>query len=271
MEKKVKMIPNLLSLQNRTALITGAAGNLGAIFSETLASLGANLILVDLEASNLALLKNKISEKFDVKIETFVTDLENRKDRQKLIEAVNCDYQKLDILINNAAIVATDNLSGWTSEWESQSLDSWNRGLEVNLTSVFDLSKGLTKLLSTSENGTIINIGSLYGHLGPDWALYAGTGMGNSAAYSTSKGAIIQLTRWMGTTLSPKIRVNCLSPGGIFRDQDEVFHKRFKDKTPLGRMATEQDYVGPISFLASDMSAYMTGQNLIVDGGYSVM
>jgi len=265
------MKTELSNLQGRTALITGGAGNLGFVFSQTLASLGANLILVDLDESRLASVKSKILNMHDVNIQTFVTDLEKDIDRQKLIAEINRNYEKLDILINNAAIVATNNLLGWTSSWESQNIESWRRGLEVNITAVFDLSKGLTNLIRASQHGTIVNIGSLYGHLGPDWNLYMGTDMGNSASYSASKGAIIQLTRWMATTLSPDIRVNCLSPGGIFRQQDEAFQERFKGKTPLGRMATEQDYVGPITFLATDMSAYMTGQNVIVDGGYSVM
>jgi NAD(P)-dependent dehydrogenase (short-subunit alcohol dehydrogenase family) len=105
---------------------------------------------------------------------------------------------------------------------------------------------------------------------GPDWGLYENTGVGNPAAYGASKGGLIQLTRWLSTTLAPNVRVNAISPGGIFRGQDTTFVSRYESKTPLGRMATEEDFCGVIAFLSSDQSKYVTGQNLSVDGGWGV-
>ena len=142
--------------------------------------------------------------------------------------------------------------------------------MEVNLTAVFDLCQGVTPLLRASTGPNIINIASIYGHYGPDWSLYKGTTMGNPAAYNASKGGLIQFTRWLATTLAPDVRVNAISPGGIFRNQPEIFVNRYKAKTPLGRMATEDDFRGIIAYLASDLSKYMTGQNLTVDGGWGV-
>jgi NAD(P)-dependent dehydrogenase (short-subunit alcohol dehydrogenase family) len=157
---------------------------------------------------------------------------------------------------------------GWSGSLSSQSVDTWRRALEVNLTAVFDLSKGLLPLLEESKGSNIINISSIYGLQGPDWSLYEGTSMGNPAAYSASKSGLIGLTHWLATTLSPKVRVNAIAPGGIYRNQPKEFVERYSARTPLRRMATEDDFRGAISFLASDMSQYVTGHTLVVDGGW---
>src|SRR5437870_1912890 len=112
-------------------------------------------------------------------------------------------------------------------------------------------------------------IGSIYGVVGPDLALYEGTPLGNPAAYAASKGGLLQFTRWLATSLAPRVRVNMLSPGGVERGQAEQFRTRYVAKTPLARMATEEDFKGAVAYLASDLSAYVTGQNLIVDGGWT--
>ena len=122
----------------------------------------------------------------------------------------------------------------------------------------------------SSESGNIVNIASIYGEFGPDWRLYEGTSMGNAAAYSVSKGGLIQLTRWLATTLAPAIRVNAISPGGIWRNQPEAFVARYSSRTPLSRMATEDDLRGAIAYMASDLSQYVTGQTLAVDGGWGI-
>jgi NAD(P)-dependent dehydrogenase (short-subunit alcohol dehydrogenase family) len=125
-------------------------------------------------------------------------------------------------------------------------------------------------MLKKSKAGSIINIASIYGAYAPDYSLYEGTSMGNPAGYSASKGGLIQLTRWLSTTVAPDICVNSISPGGIWRKQPEKFVKRYERRTPLARMATEEDFKGVIAYLISDMSAYVTGQNIVVDGGWSV-
>ena len=128
-------------------------------------------------------------------------------------------------------------------------------------------TRDLAPRLRISGNGSIINIGSIYGVVAPDYSLYAGTNMGNPAAYAASKGGLIQLTKWLSTTLAKEIRVNSISPGGIFRDQPKEFVSKYEIKTPLGRMATEEDFKGIIAYLSSDLSAYVTGQTLHVCGG----
>jgi len=126
-------------------------------------------------------------------------------------------------------------------------------------------------MLASSQNASIVNIASIYGLHAPDWSLYEGTALGNPAAYGVSKGGLIQLTRWLSTTLAPTVRVNAIAPGGIFRSQPEEFVKKYSSKTPLNRMASENDFQGAIAFLATDLSKYVTGQVLSVDGGWGVL
>ena len=257
---------DLINLNDRTALITGAAGSLGQEIAITIAELGGNLILVDKPGSNLTEIEKKIQRYWSVEVVSLNYDLEIECDRANLVDKVN----EIDILINNAAFVGDSDLDGWTTDFSSQTLDTWRRAFEVNLTAVFDLSKGLSPKLQKSQNGSIINISSIYGINAPDYSLYDGTSMGNPAAYAASKGGLIQLTRWMASTLAPKVRVNSISPGGIYRGQPKSFVKRYESRTPLKRMASEKDLKGAITFLSSDLSEYVTGHNLIVDGGWSI-
>lgn len=263
-------IAALMSLKGRRALITGAAGRIGRVIAQTLAELGADLMLVDLPGSSYGPLVQEIKHDWRVKVQTFDCDLEVQGDRGRLVESVRQQEGGLDVLVNNAALVGTSGLQGWITDFEQQTVETWRRALEVNLTTAFDLSKSFAPLLKRSKGGSIINIASIYGSYGPDCSLYEGTEMGNSAAYAASKGGLIQLTRWMATTLAPQVRVNTISPGGVFRSQPEVFVKRYEARTPLARMANEDDFRGAIAYLASDLSLYVTGHNLAVDGGWGI-
>ncbi len=256
-------------MKNKNTLITGAAGKLGKLISLTLAELGSNLILIDKFKGDLTRLKLEINEKYNVDVKIFEVDLEDEYARERLVKTLEEKIEFLNCLINNAAFVGTANLKGWAVEFEDQSLDTWRRAFEVNVTAPFHLSQLLKNLLKASEGGNIINIASIYGYLGPDWKLYENNNLANPAAYSCSKGALIQLTKWLSTTLAPEIRVNSISPGGIFRNQPKNFITKYTDKTPLKRMAREEDFSGVIALLASDESKYITGQNFIVDGGFS--
>jgi len=269
-KSKVTTIKELSNLQKRRALITGATGYLGRIMAETLAELGANLVLVDRLEVDCCELCEALMNRWGVQVEYYVCDLELQNQRADLIDWLTSSDQAINILINNAAFVGTSDLVGWGVPFQEQTLETWRRALEVNLTAIFDLCQGLTPILKNVDGASIINIGSIYGVHGPDWSLYAGTSMGNAAAYAASKGGLIQFTRWLCTTISPNIRVNTISPGGIYRGQSETFVKRYVEKTPLGRMATEDDFRGAIAYLASDLSKYVTGQNLMVDGGFGV-
>jgi NAD(P)-dependent dehydrogenase (short-subunit alcohol dehydrogenase family) len=263
-------IKELSNLSGRRALITGATGGLGKVFADTLAELGADLILVDLPDSDFESLNADLTNRWGVKIENHICDLEVQTQRSELITQLKNSGQGLSILINNAAFIGATDLPGWVVPFEEQSIDTWRRALEVNLTAIFDLSQGLLPLLKSSPGSNIVNIASIYGSYGPDWSLYEGTHMSNPAAYGASKGGLIQFTRWLATTIAPEVRVNAISPGGIFRNQPNKFIKRYEAKTPLGRMASEEDFRGAIAYLTSDLSRYVTGVNLAVEGGWGI-
>lgn len=263
-------ISELMNLKGRRALITGATGGIGKVMADTLAELGADLVLVDRPSSDFQSLAEALTQRWGSKIQHRYCDLEEQEQRTGLTDWMKNSGEGLNILINNAAFVGTSELKGWATPFEEQTVVAWRRALEVNLTAVFDLCQGLTPLLKVAEGASIINIASIYGKYGPDWSLYEGTCMSNPAAYGASKAGLIQFTRWLATTIAPHVRVNAISPGGVFRSQPEKFVQRYESKTPLGRMAIEDDFRGVVAYLASDLSRYVTGQNIAVDGGWGV-
>jgi len=266
-----KLISDLISLEGRTVLLTGACGAIGSVIAAGLAELKASLILVDLPTTNGDALKNLLIKKFGIEASFIACNLESIEERKKFIDKILKKYFSIEVLINNAAFIGSAKLDGWAVKFEKQSIETWNRVLDVNLTSIFHLSRDLTPLLKESKyGGSIINISSIYGIYGPDWSLYEGTDMANPASYAVSKGGVLQLTRWLSTTLCPEIRVNAISPGGIYRGQNESFVRRYVDRTPLGRMGNEEDLLGGIIYLATDLSKYVTGQNLSIDGGWGI-
>jgi len=258
----------MINLKGRKALVTGATGHLGTFICHTLGEIGADLILVDLPGSNFKKLEVSLDKKWKCLAYSIPCDLESEKQRSALIQEVNKRYRYLSVLINNAALVSNSSLTGWAVPIERQSLDSWRRSLEVNLTAAFHLCQGFTSLLRCSPGASIINIASIYGEIGPNWRLYKGTTMGNPAAYAAGKGGLITLTKWLATTLAPHVRANSISLGGIYRGQNTKFVKKYNVSTPLNRMANEIDIKGALSLIASDASSYITGQNIIIDGGY---
>jgi NAD(P)-dependent dehydrogenase (short-subunit alcohol dehydrogenase family) len=266
----MRTLNDLQNLGGRMALITGGAGHLGRTIAATLLELGATVALVDRDADSLAraveTLGNAVS---DAQVTTYQTDLESESARIDLFNAHAAQFGRLDILVNNAGFVGDSNLQGWAVDFESQSIETWRRALEVNLTAPFHLAQLFAPLLRANGKGSVINISSIYGMVGPDLSLYEGTAMGNPAAYAASKGGLLQLTRWLSTVMAPATRVNAITPGGLARGQAESFATRYVAKTPLGRMGSEEDFMGAIAFLASDASAWVTGQNIVVDGGWT--
>lgn len=218
-------VKDLMSLKGCKALITGANGYLGRTISAVLGELGADLLLVDINDSGMDLFANSLVKKCGVKVDVYCADLEDEKKRIDLIETICQSGESLEILINNAAFVGSSQLEGWSAKFEKQSLNAWRRSLELNLTCTFHLCQGLMPILEKSGRGSVINIGSIYGNLGPNWSLYEGTAMSNPAGYSASKGGVIQLTKWLATTVAPRVRVNSISPGGIERNQPRIYRK----------------------------------------------
>ncbi len=260
----------MMDMRGRIAMVTGAAGHLGRTMSATLAELGFELVLVDRSEAVDEALATAIRDRTGSKVSWVACDLESEESRVAMIRGLAGSGRGMNCLVNNAAFVGTSALEGWAVPFAEQSLNTWRRAFEVNLTAAFHLSQAFAPLLADSEGGNIINIASIYGEYGPDWALYEGTSMSNPAAYGASKGGLIQFTRWLATTLSPNVRVNAIAPGGIFRNQPASFVERYVARTPLRRMATEEDFRGTLAYLATDLSSYVTGQVLKVDGGWGV-
>ena len=266
----MNLVTQVMDLTGKTAIVTGGAGGLGEVIGSTLAELGCTVVLVDINKQKLNETKLRIEEKIKCSVEIEVCDLESEEQRSDLISVFGSKGRNLDILINNAAFVGASDLPGWSVPFEEQSISTFRRAMEVNLVSAFHLSRDLCKYMLEGDSATIINIASIYGQFAPDWKIYDGTDMANPAAYAASKAGLIQLTRWMATTLAPGIRVNAISPGGVRNNQSKSFVDAYEKRTPLGRMADYQDFVGVVTFLSTGMSRYVTGQVINVDGGWGV-
>ena len=259
-----------LSLKGRVAVITGGVGYLGRAMASALAEAGAGIAVVDLDAAKCQSFAKELTRLYGVPALGLCADLADEPATRAIPGQVVAALGRMDILVNNAAYVGTSSLTGWCVPFEQQSSDTWRKALEVNLTAVFNLTQASREALIASGHGSVINIASIYGIVGPNLALYEGTTMGNPAAYAASKGGVVQFTRWCSTVLAPHVRVNAITPGGIFRNQSEPFLGRYVSRTPMKRMGTEDDFQGAIVYLASDLSNYVTGHNLVVDGGFSV-
>ena len=263
---KMKTVAELMNLRGRTAVVTGGAGHIGSAICDALAELGASVAVLDHAPEAAA---ERIAAGHGVKTLPLPVDLADEAAVRAVPAAVVGALGSLDILVHCAALVGTSGLPGWGVPFAEQSADTWRQALEINLTSAFILTQAAAEPLARSGRGSVITVGSIYGVVGPDLGLYEGTKMGNPAAYAASKGGLLQFTRWLATVMAPHVRANMITPGGVERGQSDTFRQRYLKRTPLGRMATEEDFKGAAAYLASDLSAYVTGQNIIVDGGWT--
>lgn len=237
--------------------------------AQTLSELGADIVIVDLDPAACNELSATLPASSEVPTLTLpgdIADVEFWKEAPSLIDDA---VGRLDIVIHCAAFVGTTHMEGWAVPFAEQTTDAWKVAMDVNLSSFFTMVRELQPLLEVSGRGSVVSVSSIYGMVGPDMRLYEGLDMANPAAYAASKGGLIQLGRYLATVLAPRIRVNTVSPGGLRRNQPGAFQQRYADRTPLQRMGTEEDLIGAIGFLAGDLSSYVTGANLPVDGGWT--
>lgn len=256
----------LFSLDGRRALVTGATGPLGSVLADTLASLGARVIVSDLDADRCHAVAADLTDRHGTPAEAAPVNLLEADGPATLADAVG---ESLDVLVNNAAFTGTSGVPGYAVPFAEQTDEAFDLATRLNLSVPFSLSRRLAPRLAASGHGAIVNVSSIYGIVGPNMGLYGSTTMGNPAAYGASKGGIVQLTRYLSTVLAPDVRANAFAPGGIARGQDDAFTARYTKLTPLARMATEDDFRGVVAWLASDASRYVTGQTIPVDGGWS--
>lgn len=255
-------VKDLLSLKGKVILVTGGAGKFGKCMIEGLAEVDGTVITAsrNLEANQ------KVAEDFKNRgfdVHAIQLDQADHASVIKLKDAIKKQFGRLDVLINNAVALP---MRGYDDP-----LATWEESMRVNATGMFDITREMCHLIEESGGGSIIHISSFKGVFSPDFSLYEGTEMDASADYSFHKGGLIALTKYMARRLaSKKIRVNSISPGGLFAGQDEQFLKRYNARVPLGRMANDDDIKGLVVLLASEASAYITGENIMIDGGLTV-
>lgn len=260
----------LMDMSNKTVLIVGGAGYLGASMADALAEVGANIAIADKNVEAGENICRNISKKHGVKSQFFKINLLDDDSLSTLPASVYDAFNALDSIIYAAAIVIDKYIEGWSESFQLQSSQLWADAMQINVTSAFTIARESEKFLKESEVASIVNIISHYGLVGPDYSLYQGTDMTNPAAYAASKGGLLQLTRWLAATMAPDVRVNAITPGGIYRDHGEPFLGRYSQKTLLGRMGREEDFKGAAVYLVSNLSRYVTGHNLVIDGGLTV-
>jgi NAD(P)-dependent dehydrogenase (short-subunit alcohol dehydrogenase family) len=267
----------LFSLQDRVAVVTGALGLLGTQHCQALAGAGARVVALDLNEEGCRRLADELRATYKRPMLGAGVDITSgdalRAFRDRLLQT----FGQIDVLVNNAAIndmFENPQAAFEQSQFERYPLTLWQRALDVNVTGTFLCSQVLGTVMSHRGKGSIINIASTYGLVAPDQSLYRrpdGTQtFYKSAAYPTTKGAVLAFTRFLAAYWGKTgVRVNALSPGGVENAQDAFFVDHYAARTPLGRMAAPSDYRGALVFLASDASSYMTGANLVVDGGWT--
>ena len=267
------MTQRLFTLDNKTAIVTGALGLIGRKHCKALAAHGANVIVADLDADACA----EFAATLPTPALGCALDVTDPESVTALRDVALDRFGHLDVLVNNAAIndmFESPTMAAEQSRFENYPLAMWQKSLEVNVTGVFLCAQILGAPMAAQGSGSIINVASTYGIVAPDQSLYR-TPDGRqpfykSPAYPTTKGAVIAFTRFLAAYWGRAgVRVNTLSPGGVENNQQAYFVEAYSARTMLGRMAAPTDYQGALVFLASDASAYMTGANLVVDGGWT--
>lgn len=252
----------LFSLEGKVVIITGGAGMLGVEYARVLANAGATVISFDIaDNPNLP----------DINVDYFV-DISNRKEVLVAVNKVIKKHGRIDVLINNAAmnpVPGSEASEGQFAPYEDYPEELWRKELDVNLSGSLFCTQAVVPVMKKQKSGSIINISSTYGNVGPDNRIYE-KGKYKSIGYATTKGGVVNFTRaWASYLAKTNIRVNTLTLGGVLAGQPKKFVEGYVKKTTLGRMADRTDYNGAILFLASDASGYMTGSNLIIDGGWT--
>lgn len=266
----------LFNLYGKSAVVTGGAGILGRKFCSALAAFGANVAVVDLQEEGANVFAAELTREYKVKCIGVGCDVSNPESVSEMVRKTVTAFGEINILHNNAA-TKSDNLEAFFAPFEDYSLNEWRKIMSVNIDGMFLVAQAVGRqMVAQGKGGSIIQTASIYGIMAPDQRIYEGSfymgrQINTPAVYSASKAAVVGLTQYLSAYWADKaIRVNTLTPGGVESGQNDTFIKRYSQRIPLGRMAKACEMVGALVYLASDASSYVTGQNLIVDGGLNV-
>lgn len=266
-------LDDLFNLKNKAVIITGGTGLLGRAFTRAFLECGAKVVFTSTSQDKADGFAGELKKQFGGNVLGLAVDVSKKEDVQMMVLRCCEEFGKIDILINNAGIPGNFSSDTVAPIFENYPRGEWDKMWNINVTGPFLCAQEAGKEMVKTGGGAIINISSIYGIVGPDQRIYekeGGEQFIKPVSYSVTKGAIINFTRYLAAYWGDKnIRVNTLAPGGIFNNQDPDFVKKYSDKTPLGRMAKTEDIVGPVLFLSSDASQYMTGAILVVDGGWT--
>lgn len=274
------MIKNLFDIKNKNIVISGANGFLGKNLFETIIDLGGNPISLDLDDKNI--LKSKFKKKILARKLTYKVDITNESQIKSTISQIHKKFKKIDGLVNLAALAMPQmkNDKGYFESFENYNSHHWNKSLKINLSGTFLVTQNVIKIMSKNKSGSIINMSSDVAVISPDHSIYLpdtkinykGVNFNTPISYSVTKTGILGFTRYLATLLSKyTIRVNTISPAGIYNNQSASFVKELAKRIPLGRMARVQEVNNAIIFLSSDASSFVTGTNFIVDGGRTII
>ena len=271
-------VPAMFDLAGRVAVLTGGAGLLGRQYTRTLLEAGAKVVVADVQPELATSAAAAAVAEAGGEAIGWGLDVRQKSDVDKMAAAVKSRFGRIDILINNAAIdpkFDTAVAAQQSYTFEEYPLQLWQQSLDVNLTGAFLCSQAVGKVMVAQKRGAIVNICSTYGVVAPDQRLYQRAGEAEQtlfkpAPYAVTKAGIAHLTRYLAAYWGGcGIRVNTLTPGGVSNSQDDEFVTKYSARTPLGRMADKSEMNGAMLFLVSDASSYMTGANLVVDGGWT--
>jgi len=261
---------DLFALEGRVAVITGGAGLLARSFAKALLEFGATVVLADVNEAVCADRAIGLSNETGKTVTGLRCDVAEMNSWIALADQVRKRFERIDILVNNAAVTNSSRSRRYSASFEDYPVEDWKAILDVNLTGVFLGCQVVGSQMLAQGKGSIINIGSLYGMVSPSHRIYEGTGVCQPAAYSVSKAGVLALTRYLGSLWAERgVRVNAVSPGGVFNEHKEPFLSRYGQLSPMKRMARPSEMCGALVYLASDASSYCTAQNYPVDGGWT--